>query len=57
MKFFISMKAIKKAMDPPTQEAMMTVSVLSTTLTENRVEAREYDKKGMREEKRQTELF
>lgn len=45
MKFFISMKAIKKAMNPPTQEAMMVVSVLSTTLTENRVEAREYDKK------------
>jgi len=40
VKFFISMKAIKKAMDPPTQEAMIMVSVLSTTLTEKSIQRR-----------------
>lgn len=37
VKFFSSMKAIKKAMNPPTQEAMIMVSVLSTTFTERGV--------------------
>lgn len=48
VKFFSNMKPIRNAMAPPTAEAMMMVSVLSTTLTADK--DRRQEERGWKKE-------